>query len=305
MTIIKDIDTLTPFYRLKVDGKSIPESVMDRIQTLTYEENDLGADTLQLEVEDSIYYFLDNPQLFEDLPIEAELGYESLPAYTFKGYIIIVQPSFTAGGQVTASITCMDESHLLNKKKKIRTWNNMKISDILTKIAKEYKLKADIQATSTVYEKLTQSNETDIQFICKLVNGLNNDSLGSGIGQKQPVFSTRQYMVKIKNQTMTFKERVLSTNDSRRDLWYNSGEANIISFSPTYIRDLQVKELNASEGNSNKKSSSGGAGVDTATGKSKGTSEDRYFKFEKGGKFVQVLPSPDLIGSSDFFRSQR
>lgn len=292
------MDVVVGYYRIQVDGKELPDNVINLIDEVTYQDNDTGADTVTIDVEDINFYFLSNPKLFEDLPIMVEIGYNNVPVADFSGFITLVEPTFPATGVPSVSIFCMDETHKLNKDKKTRTWNNMKVSDILNALARDYGLKAEIEETERVYEKLSQSNETDMQFAVRLVEGENNNSLEQSKAGNIP-FRDYDYVLKVKNGVMRFYTRNLKA-DIAKYLWYNSGDCSIQSFSPKFITNTFTRKLNndGSSGREGSANDNSKPGIDPKTGKPigiEGFEELVAYKFDeiekKFKEFTSQIPA--------------
>lgn len=240
MVTRNDLHGKTGYFKILIDGTEIPEQVAKLCQEVTIERTDFGADSCTLEFQDAYFYFLNNPKLFEDLPVYVEIGIVDVPVapVTFRGYVANVEPNFPDNGIPSISIFCMDESHLLNKVKRSRSWNNMKVSDILRTIANEYGLKANIEETVKVYEKINQSGETDMQFILSLVDSENRNSLGSKEQRKQ--WLDVDYVVKIRDGTLHFYNRKMN-GEPTRELWYNDGNTLIRSFRPSFVTNSNVE----------------------------------------------------------------
>jgi uncharacterized protein involved in type VI secretion and phage assembly len=82
----------------------------------------------------------------------------------FKGEIVAFEPEWEKTGCIV-SIRALDKSHRLQRASKVRTFQEMKASDILQKIVGEYGLSSEIDATDTVYPFFQQSGETDRDLI--------------------------------------------------------------------------------------------------------------------------------------------
>jgi uncharacterized protein involved in type VI secretion and phage assembly len=99
------------------------------------------------------------------LGARSELGITSV----FKGQIVTIEPQFTSGG-AELTVRAFDRSHLLNRSRKVRVFQDMSASDIVQKILSEAGLKADVTSTSTLFPFMQQDNETDLDFIWRLAN---------------------------------------------------------------------------------------------------------------------------------------
>lgn len=90
----------------------------------------------------------------------------------FKGEITSLALEY--GGMLSESLyvalQAQDRSHRLHRGCKTRTFLNMKLSDIASKIAQENGLSADVHATSGVFEYVAQVGQTDWDFLWQLAH---------------------------------------------------------------------------------------------------------------------------------------
>jgi phage protein D len=106
-------------------------------------------------------------QLGKELEIKAGATGDRATTRIFKGEIAAVEPEFTAKGCII-SIRAYDKAHKLNRERKTRTFQQMSASDMISKIAGESGLTADVTSTDVVHEFFQQSNETDWDFAWRL-----------------------------------------------------------------------------------------------------------------------------------------
>ena len=63
----------------------------------------------------------------------------------FSGYISAIDLDFPSDGYPTMSIYCLDCSHVMNRKKKKRSWENTTNAEVVKAIAKEYGFKCVVE----------------------------------------------------------------------------------------------------------------------------------------------------------------
>ncbi len=83
----------------------------------------------------------------------------------FQGEITSIEPRYTADNQATLLFRAYDKSHRLHRGKQSRTFLDMKDSDIVSKIAQDAGLTAEVDATSITFEYVIQANQTDMEFL--------------------------------------------------------------------------------------------------------------------------------------------
>jgi phage protein D len=106
-------------------------------------------------------------QIGKNLEIKAAAMGESTTYTIFKGQVVAVEPEFNKTGCVI-SVRAYDLAHKLNRVKKVKTWQQVKASDMVTKIAGDNGLTPKVTSTSTVHEFFQQSDETDWDFLWRL-----------------------------------------------------------------------------------------------------------------------------------------
>jgi phage protein D/phage baseplate assembly protein gpV len=106
-------------------------------------------------------------QIGSKLEVKAGATGDRSTSTIFKGQVAAVEPEFGATG-VTITVRAYDMAHTLNRERKTRTFQEMKASDMVTKIASDAGLQPDVETTNFVHEFFQQSNETDWDFAWRL-----------------------------------------------------------------------------------------------------------------------------------------
>jgi phage protein D len=102
-------------------------------------------------------------QLGAEIEIKAAAIGDRSTTSVFKGQIAAVEPEFTKKGCMIVA-RAYDRSHKLIRVRKTRTFQQVSASDMISKIAGENGLTADVDSTTVVHEFFQQSNETDWDF---------------------------------------------------------------------------------------------------------------------------------------------
>jgi uncharacterized protein involved in type VI secretion and phage assembly len=102
-------------------------------------------------------------------PIEIKASAPKATSKTsiFKGDVVALEPEFGKSG-VEVVIRALDRGHKLQRERKVRTFQQMSASDIVSKVAREAGLQADVSTTTVVHEFFQQSAETDWDLIARL-----------------------------------------------------------------------------------------------------------------------------------------
>jgi phage protein D len=106
-------------------------------------------------------------QIGVEIEIKAGAMGDTATTAIFHGEVAAVEPEFTMKG-CEIVVRAYDKAHRLNRDKKTRTFQQVKASDMISKIASEAGLQANVTSTNNVYEFFQQSNETDWDFAWRL-----------------------------------------------------------------------------------------------------------------------------------------
>ncbi|WNR44086.1 phage late control D family protein [Paenibacillus roseipurpureus] len=171
-------DFYAPMYLIKVDGSKIDDTIT--IDMMRVESSiDGTADSFAFRVADAYditkndFKYLTTFTL--GTTIDIGLGYVDKFTDVFSGQITSIEVEFPENGAPGLVIRGMDHSYLMMKGMKSRSWNKVKYSDVVTKIAKEYGLTTHVDATTTELPVLAQSQCNDYHFIQNLANLVNYD----------------------------------------------------------------------------------------------------------------------------------
>lgn len=126
-----------------------------------------GSDTLKFDVSDPDFLFLEDNIFVEDAAISFYIRLTGdTVTESFNGYISAIDVSFPDNGCPLLTINCIDNSHLMNKEGKSRSWDNCTSASVVAKIAKEHGFKCVVEKgyNFTVQDTITQSDQTDIEF---------------------------------------------------------------------------------------------------------------------------------------------
>ena len=94
---------------------------------------------------------------------------DSYPEKVFDGEITALEPNFAPEG-IRLVASGYDRSHRLHRERKTRNFQQMKSSQIISKIATEQGLRAQVADTKVQLEYVQQNNETDFEFVHRLAS---------------------------------------------------------------------------------------------------------------------------------------
>jgi phage protein D len=164
------VDTLTPAFRVEVDGAEVPEALMADIRAVRVLE-DLHAtgmfslnlscwDTSEMRVK-----WIDDKRFDEGTPVSIYMGYGEKIEKLFTGEINGLEPNFNTEEASFLIVRGYDRAHKLMRRRKTKSYLQMKDSDIAGKIASEAGLRPEVEDTKIRLEYVLQHNQTDFEFL--------------------------------------------------------------------------------------------------------------------------------------------
>ncbi len=142
-----------------------PEAAIDAsaiVTGVTYDEGDKGSNKLHVEINNFTYSQLDTPLFSIGCIVEACWGYpEKLsPSREFT--------VFKLGGSTSLQVECHDRGQIMNLTQRVRTFTQMRRSDVAAQIAGEYGYTPTQQfifATPEVMPLVTQARLSDAALL--------------------------------------------------------------------------------------------------------------------------------------------
>lgn len=170
MTDRNSIDTLTPEFRISVNGSELSNKAKADLTAVCVSE-DVGAtgmfsftlncwDGAQMKVK-----WIDDSLFKEGNEVDIEMGYRDALKKIFQGEITSLEPDFPAGDAPVLTVRGYDRRHRQMGKHKTRTFLKMKDSDIASQIASDWGLQPDIKDSGVTLDYVLQNNQTDFQFL--------------------------------------------------------------------------------------------------------------------------------------------
>jgi phage protein D len=229
------------FFKITLDGKPMSAFETTLIEEIVFEDTSTGSDLVSVTFHDPDYTVIANPKIVRSTPCKIEAGYMTKYRTWVDGYISAVDVEFPQEGNPVVTVHVMDKSYIMNRVERKRVFKNLTYAGIAQKIAKEYGFSFEGDTSgggSKKEESVTQSYETDIQFLI---------GLASEIG----------YLVYVRESKLYFKDKEkFVKNNSWDTVWYRKPPFDIISFRPRVIQADQLDEVEESDIDSKSKKTS-------------------------------------------------
>jgi phage protein D/phage baseplate assembly protein gpV len=152
---------------IRVGGTDLEPALMDDLLRIVVDSNLHLPDMFVIRVHDEQLRWIDQGPF--ELGAEVEIGTRPEEGGSEEklivGEITALEPEFERGTQAILTVRGYDRSHRLHRGTRSRAFTQVTDSDLATQIAQQAGLRADVDATSQVYEHVLQDNQTDMAFL--------------------------------------------------------------------------------------------------------------------------------------------
>lgn len=163
----------TPDLKIKIEGQYLPLEVEIDVQNVTVSDYHNGASTFCLDIsiwdaDQQEFKYIDEDVFAVGKKCEIMLGYDEEEITSIiKGEITTWEPEFNESETATLKVQGYDSLHRFRRGRNIRTFTEMKDSDIAQQIAGELSLQAQVDNSEVTHAYLLQNNLTDIDFLAE------------------------------------------------------------------------------------------------------------------------------------------
>jgi phage protein D/phage baseplate assembly protein gpV len=153
---------LSHFY-LYIDG-TLDSEMQDDLLSVTIESSLHLPDTATLVLNDPNLKWVDHAKVMpgKQLKIQAESG--GGPATIFEGELVELEPHYEPEG-MKLTIRAFDKMHRLTRGRFVKSYVDVKDSDIMTKIIEGAGLQAQVTETNVIHKHVLQANQSNFEFL--------------------------------------------------------------------------------------------------------------------------------------------
>jgi phage protein D len=153
-----------PYYKITLEKQDITEWV-DSVSAV---EDDRQADSVTVTIPDPRMIYAD--ALFEGSEMNVDMGYAEKDQHApiLRAIVTKVEVNYPDNGTPKLSLKGEDRSILMGLKEENKYWRNLKVTEIVTKIAKPYgfkKVDASLANDPVRKRPIHQDGKTDLQFV--------------------------------------------------------------------------------------------------------------------------------------------
>lgn len=247
-------EVLHIMYEVWLNGTKLGIRKLELINSIEIKETVEGADSATLQISDPQFLFIEDNIFKEESPIKIKLGWVNTTyRVEFEGYISAVDINFDTDGIPKLSITCMDNTHVMNRVKNSNTWKDKTNADVVKELVAKYGYTCEIEKDYKFekQETITQSDQTDIEFITKLA------------GDEVYPFTAR-----LVGKTFYYQKKG-KLDTPKMSLNYRLYPHEVMSFNPKLNKETKKEEIkSASIDTGSKKVSTSTGKVEKKTGSS-------------------------------------
>lgn len=233
-------DFLTAQYDLWIAGVKLGVEKKQYITSVSINETDEGSDSATIEIADPNMVFINDNIYTENRKVKLQMKFVG-QTYTvkFDGYISNIDIDFPDNGIPELTLTCMDSTYRMNKKKYSKTYKKKTSAQIVKAICKTYGYKCVVQSGYKFKKEKTisRSYQTDIEFITSLAQN-----------------EVYPFTARLVGKTFYYVKQGKLAKKPVQTLKYNDYPYEIISFSPSI--NVETKEYSKGSTDKGKKKSS-------------------------------------------------
>jgi Bacteriophage probable baseplate hub protein len=249
---------LSPSFDVLVDGKSLDREIHTQITSLTVDDDINKISMFEFEIEASDYSKEENAWVdYEGFAvgkqIEIKMGYGSELHSLFKGEITGLEPSFYCDRLPKLTVRGYDRRHRLQRGSRVRTFTQIKDSDIASQIASEAGLTPNVEDSEVAHEYVIQANQSDLDFLLERAGLIN-------------------YEVMVEDKTLYFRKTPQDKSSIAR---LKMGD-DLLEFHPRLTSANQVSKVSVFGWSLKEKKEIRAHGTDTSSKSSAGLSKDAF-----------------------------
>lgn len=226
-------------WRFWVNNIEVVDTKKACITSFDFDELCDGSDVLTVNILDPNFEFIEDNIFIDEASVILEHGFEGdIERQKFSGYISAIDINFPEDGAPSLTITCLDNSHIMNRKKKDRSWDKVTRADVVRKIAAEYGFSTKIESNYefAVIDTISQSKQTDIEFLESLAGD-----------EREP------FLCKLIGTTLHYEKKGL-LSDPIATIGYKTYPFDVISFSPQINKETKQEDITSANIDSGSKS---------------------------------------------------
>ena len=223
---------LACIWSISINGTPLDLQRKRSVNSIKIDTQSDGSDTATIDIVDKDLVYINDNIFIEDATISATMMFVgTTDKISFNGYISAIDIDFPEDGMPVLTLTCLDGTHVMNRVKKKRSWNNVTRMQVAQTIASEYGFKFESESSynGVTEDTISQSDQTDIDFLENLAS--QEDEL---------------YACKLRGDTLYYKRKHM-TESSVMTIHYKKYPYEVRSFSPRINKETMNSSTTKSD----------------------------------------------------------
>ncbi|MCU7727317.1 VgrG-related protein [Actinoplanes sp. KI2] len=150
---------------ITMDGRPLEPALYPQVALVRVEESVLLPDYFAIHFDDPHFELFDKGQWTIGTRVEIAFRAEGDPVVVTAGEVTAISVEPGASGRHELILTGFDLTHRLARAPKSRSFQKVTDADIASRIAGEYGLDADVDATGATHDYVLQAGESDYAFL--------------------------------------------------------------------------------------------------------------------------------------------
>ncbi len=162
-----ETSNLTSQFYVELDGQPAPADLMRALYEISIDNSLHMPDVATLLVHDPQLRWVDEEKFAPGKAIKIaakSTARKSREQTVFEGEIVELESDFGANAH-HLTVRAFDRLHRLARGRQVRTFQEIKVSDVIQKLAREAKLEVEAAETRKVHAHLFQNNLTNLEFL--------------------------------------------------------------------------------------------------------------------------------------------
>src|SRR5215831_2114910 len=165
-------DDNVPQFKILVNGAQLPSDTEVDVVGVTVSQYVDGADVFTLELNNwdsnrQEFKWIDTNDFAPGVEVEIKMGYIDTSSSLIKGEITALEPEYPSDKAPTLKVTGYDRLHRFRRGRHTRSFVDVKDSDVAQQIARELKLRSQVDDSEITHPFLFQNNQSNIDFLCE------------------------------------------------------------------------------------------------------------------------------------------
>lgn len=200
-------ERLVPDFKITLDGKPLSKDLAPQLHQIEVQQSIGLIDMATLTLGNPHGLVADQACFKHGADLVIKAGYLGNLVKVFQGDVVSIEPDFPTSGTPSVVVRAYDRLHRYHRDRKQRIFLNQKVSDVISKLAKEEGLAADVETTKGQRDYLFQNNQSNVEMILELAR---REGYETEVNDKGKLFVGKPRTKEAKKGVLTWGETLKS-----------------------------------------------------------------------------------------------